>query len=370
MRARVEQSGNTVAVLTPSFDDPIVFEADGIELPELMDHSFAAWLMLPWAMKTGEPVEIDGPVDPVAADNMMRFARTWELWQPKVFSSVAVSGMAQPRLGDRAEEFVFYSGGLDSTDMLLQLGRRDTTVTALTVQGFDYAVGAREQFAALRDRIAPFLDALNYRHASLRVSRVAGGYHSWALQLAAAGFLFSGTHRRGLFASDYNWEQDLAAFPWGLNHVTNRYLRGAEFELESLCEDRTRTMKAEAALNDDTALRATSFCKRPEVRPLNCGTCAKCVRTKAMFAVFGPQPDIFLDRRFDGDMIRAMDLSNKRERAFFVELCQTARERGMLDDIPGMKETFESLKRPSPERRSRIDRIRARFGRAAAGWWS
>ncbi len=344
MRVHVQQSGNSVQVC--GFKEPIVFEVEGFDLGPVRDHTFAAWLLLPWAMRTGEPIEVDGPVDPVAASNMKRFSKSWELWEPQNFHTIDISGTSGTVPTQKAEDFVFYSGGLDSTDMLLQLGRNEKTATALTVHGFDYSVSSTDQFSQLRDRVAPLLEELNYRHVTMRISKMQGGNHSWALQLAGTGFLFPDHFRSGLFAADYSWEQDMMAFPWGLNHVTNRYMVGENFGLKAQCEDRTRAMKAESVMHHPLAIKAASFCKRREVRPRNCGTCEKCLRTKAMFAIFGEQPDIFIDRSFDADLLNSIDLNNKNERSFFVDLCHIARERGAMDRIPGMRERFAELKNP------------------------
>ena len=232
MRVTVKQSGNIVEV--SGYGDPIIFQVEGIDLDPLTDHTFAAWLMLPWAMKTGETIEIDGPVDALAIENIRHFSKAWELWEPHKFSPVDVASASKVVPAEKFGNLVFYSGGLDSTDMLLELGRQAQATTALTVQGFDYSSTRSEQFARLKDQVAPLLDELNYKHATLAISRVSGGYYSWSLQLAAAGFLFAGQFEKALFATDSNWEQDMSLFPWGSNHVTNRYLKGNNFYLTGL----------------------------------------------------------------------------------------------------------------------------------------
>ena len=359
MRVSVNQSGNTIEVA--GFGEPIVLEVTGLELATLQDHTFAAWLMLPWAMKTGEAIEIDGPVDSLAIKNIMQFSKAWELWEPKKFHPVKVIAASEPLPTEKTEDFVFYSGGLDSTDMLLQLGKQAQPTTALTVQGFDYAPSADHQFTKLREQMAPLLEELNYKQVMLRISRKSGGYHSWGLQLASAGFLFSDHFRTGFFSADFNWEQDMAVFPRGSNHITNRYFEGENFQLLGLCEDRTRAMKAQTVARHPIAIKAASFCKRKEFRPRNCGTCSKCLRTKAMFAVLDEKPDIFVDGSYDPSFFKSIDLNNKIERAFFVDLCQMAKENGKLDQIPEMKVIFERLKRPPSKSSVAIEKIMKRI---------
>ncbi|CTQ34655.1 hypothetical protein [Jannaschia rubra] len=365
MRISVSQAGNSVEV--SGFGDPIRFDVTGLDLPPLQDHTFAAWLMLPWAMKTGEAIEIDGPVDPLAIENIRRFSNAWELWEPSKFNPVTVvaASRAEPTTGE--DRLTFYSGGLDSTDMLLQLGRQPHPGTALTVHGFDYPSSAGDQFAELRDQVAPFLEALNYRHVTLSISRVAGGRHSYALRLAAAGFLFSGMFSEGILAADANWEQDMALFPWGLNHVTDRYLKGKNFRISTVGDQKTRPIKAKALLQDKMALQAVSFCKRRAIRPKNCGTCSKCVRTKIMFSVFGDIPEIFVDNSFDASLTNSIDIHDRNERVLLIDLYQIARDEGLDVDLH-VQRLFERLKGAEATTGRRWDRLKNRlFGPRTAG---
>jgi hypothetical protein len=362
MRVSVNQSGNQIEVA--GFGEPVLFEVAGLELKDLQDHTFAAWLLLPWAMQTGEAIEVDGPVDSLAIKNIMRFSKAWELWEPKKFHTVKVVASSEPLPTEKTEDFVFYSGGLDSTDMLLQLGKQARPTTALTVQGFDYSPSADSSFAKLREQMAPLLEELNYNQVMLRISRKSGGYHSWGLQLASAGFLFADHFRKGLFSADYNWEQDMAVFPRGSNHITNRYFKGDNFQISGLCEDRTRAMKAQTVARHPIAIKSVSFCKRKEFRPKNCGTCKKCLRTKAMFAALGEKPDIFVDGSYDPSFLKSIDLNNKIERAFFVDLCQMAQEGGTLDQIPEMKAMLKRLKRPPSKSSVAVQKIMKRMKKA------
>lgn len=344
MRVSVHQSGTGIELRLGS--RAVEMEIDGIDPPPLTDHSFAVWFALPRAMRSGEPIEVDGPIDPAVIENAGRFTRAWELWRPREFRPVRITGAGEPPQpldsDDRDDVLLLYSGGLDSTDMMLQLGPSPRPRTVLTVQGFEYRADDDQRFGGLNAKISGFLAEMNCRQVRLRMSEKPGGYHSWGVQLAAAAFLFSGRFKRACFAADLDWVQDMIAFPWGLNHVTNRYFKGADFQLSALCEDRTRTMKAAAVLDHPSALAALSICKRPEVRPHNCGQCSKCIRTKAIFAVHrSVMPDIFIDPAFGDAEMNQIDLTDKNERAFFVDMVQTARELDRLDSVPGLRRRYE-----------------------------
>ncbi|KIT16903.1 hypothetical protein jaqu_14020 [Jannaschia aquimarina] len=64
-----------------------------------------------------------------------------------------------------------------------------------------------------------------------------------------------------------------------------------------------------------------------------------------MFAAVDERPDIFVNGSYEEPFAKSIDLSNKIERAFFIDLCQMARENGNLDQIPEMKAMFGKLKR-------------------------
>lgn len=352
MAFRVKQNGNRVEICGGS--QTIFFEVEEVSLPPLHDFSFAVWSLLPVAMRDGFDIEIDGPVDPVVADNARRFSRCWELWMPGVFHEVRVAG-SEP--SDRSEgnrpDLMLFSGGVDSTHMLLRRGRREPRSTVLTLQS---TMENAEGFAALLRRTQPVLDDLNYDRMIVRTNAIPfrpgmsrGGpklkpikFHSYALLLAGPAFLLSDLFSEAYFAADFSWEQDVPAFPYGSNHITNRYLRGLSFRLQVLDDDVTKTTKIANIAAKWTALPTLSFCIRKEHRPLNCGTCDKCVRTKAIFAVMlGHMPDIFYDRSFGPELLRVLDLSNGKRRAFLVDLYQHARDRGAISAVPGLEERFQ-----------------------------
>lgn len=379
LTVRVQQSGNQVKLVGAT--TPIYYEVEGIDLPPLRDHNFAVWHALPLALRNGWDLHVDGPVDEEVLRNANCMAQVWEAWQPQQFRAVSVSASETAgdcNAGERREDVTFYSGGIDSTYMLTRLGRRSARSVALIVHGMDYNPEQDGPFSALMQRTAPLLQSLNYDRVVLRTnaSRIASGHHAWGMALAGHGFLFSGLFKRANFAADFTWMQDLVTFPWGLNHVTNRLFRCASFEVVPRCEDATRCEKAGALASDPQALQATSFCKRRDVRPDNCGKCSKCLRTKVMFAAMtGEIPaGVFLDPSFSEREIYAIDLSSTIERVCFVDAYQQARLKGTLSQFPGIEKRF-SREVAAISARARISRAVANlilfgpariFGRRAA----
>ena len=67
--------------------------------------------------------------------------------------------------------------------------------------------------------------------------------------------------------------------------------------------------------------------------PDNCGTCRKCIRTKAMFLVStGSIPEIFVDNSFNE--VLAQQMARKfSERVHLFDIYHCARNRGVLDNL-------------------------------------
>jgi hypothetical protein len=334
----VRQKGNRVEI--HGLPELIHYDVAGIDLPPLTDHSFAIWHVVPILMRRGGRLVVDGPVDPVVIENAERIARAWELWEPAKYRAVEVTASELKAEASSGPDLLLFSGGVDATHMLLSIGRQKIPAFALTMGKRDYPDPAK--FAALLEMTDPLLAELNYRRIVLKTnaSDFPKGRHQYAMELAGAAFLLSGVVGRSFFAADCTWEQDMLISPWGLNHVTNRYLRGSHFETRALYDDVSRAGKVDEISRSIAALNSVSFCKRKEARPRNCGTCSKCLRTKLMFVATGHAiPDIFIDRTFDAaKFIRKIDTSNRVERAFMVDAYQYARDLGVLASLPGIED--------------------------------
>jgi hypothetical protein len=338
----IRQNRNHVEMRGSGID--ATYDVAGLDLPPLTDFSFAVWHLLTKAMQTGEPIHIDGPVDPVVIANAERISRIWEMWQPSSLRQVRVTASEEAVPAEPAKgEVVFYSGGVDSTHLLVSLQDSPDKV-ALTVQGFDYDIANTEGFSALLALTAPLLVQQKRERITLHtnVNAISRGRISWGLSLAGCAFLLSGLFSKALAAADFTPAQDFVSFPWGSNHITNRYLAGTSFRLETMFAEASRCDKVRALAANPLALQSLSFCTKRNMRPRNCGRCAKCLRTKAMFAVAtGTVPDIFLDPAFDSAAIDSFDLRANSDRAFFIDLYQEARATGALERYPALQRKFE-----------------------------
>lgn len=337
---------------------PILYRVRGIEMPELSDMSFAVWHLLPFAMRDGSSIHIDGPVDPVILEKAERMSRTWEMWRPREFRSVKVTALpSQAGPTDRTGDLSMFSGGIDSTYMFLEHGRRQSPSAALTVQGMEYSHKADEQFERAVRHVQPLLDELNYYRLTVNsnLRELTRGYHSYACVIAGYAFLFRDVFAKAYFAADLSWEQDLAHFPWSLNHVTNRYFEGSGFACLAVNDQVTRAQKVERIAQDPVALTSLSFCTDKAIRPDNCGKCKKCLRTKAMFVgMTGAIPaGVFIDEQKPSLSIK--DLTGS-EQSFLVDLYQRARDKGHLAEVAGLENAMRSLQAKASWR-ARIKRL-------------
>lgn len=341
MKVSIAQHGNEVRIVGSNGLD-MFFRVSGIELPREIDPSFAVWALLPLAMRSGSNVTIAAQIDPEVEQNAHMLSRIWEIWAPHEFREVQIVGVGHPAYAARSlgRTVTLFSGGIDSTQALLTKDRRAGD-HALTICGLDYKLETdKGKFARLLRKTDPLLEELGLPRIVIETN---AGQHSRNLRLthgfvlAACTFLLRDLFDDAEIAADFTWEQDMVAFPWGTNHVTNRYFAGTGFALRTVGAELSRTQKIAAISARLPEPQTLSFCGDRQYRPDNCGRCAKCVRTKAMFiATTGALPPIFVDNSLSESLIGAVDLSDRKERAFFAELFAEARERGRTDDIPGL----------------------------------
>lgn len=361
----VKQKGNRIDLIGARI--PVFYEVSGIELPELQDHSFAVWHLLPSSMKSGQPIHIDGPVDPEVIKNAKEFSRIWELWEPTKFRQISITSSEKslpPKqaLQKREEKLACFSGGIDSTHMLLNMGIQEKRGTILGIHGMEIHYDNKQQFEELSNWTKPLLEYLNYDRVTVRTnaSKIGGGYHSWALSLAGNAYLFRQLFEECVFASDFTAAEDFVSFPYGSNSISNLLLAGSDYRLRSLCNQYSRVDKLEPITQNHIALQSVTFCKQKHLRPRNCGTCDKCIRTKIMMIVASGRiaEEIFINPTLNRKLVHSLNFSNKIEQTFFISACQFAREKNVLSKIPGLEEKFYAIQNPLS---SRIRRFFKRY---------
>ena len=334
----VRQDGNSINVQGDGID--VVFSVEGVALPRRADPSFAVWGLLQRAMEEGFNLHINEPVDPRVAANAEQLSQVWEMWAPNHFRSIKVTSASGWSRGSeiRKPRVHLYSGGVDSTYSLLKDRLPDAPGYAVTVCGVDQT--HEGNFPSLLDKTAPLLDKLNYERISVWTNAQRNPPAlTHGFTLAASAFLLSDLFVCGTLAADSTLAEDMATFPWGTNHVTNEYFAGSDFFVQSAGADSKRTEKIAALVDAGIDPTWLSFCRK--AIPANCGTCGKCIRTKAMFLVAtGNIPNIFVNNRFDYALIKEIG-SKYAHRVHLFDIYHCAKNRGMLDKFPGLENVVE-----------------------------
>lgn len=327
---------------------------------------FAVWASLPIAMRYGGVLQVNGATSTAARQNAENLSVIWSTWMPQLFRPVRVvsQGFPEPELKRSGKDLMLYSGGVDSTFALQRyVESGNPAPDLLTIQGMDYRRQDHERFQKLQERTARFRkryagESIEVRSNAATVMRRFGVSSSigHGFQLFSTLFLFDHAYDQGLIAADFTTDQDYLTIPWGTNSLTNPMFVGGRMKIVTLSNDVTRGEKLRSLHSDEMSLRTLSFCKNYSVRPDNCGTCSKCVRTKAMFHAAGLEiPKIFLIDGFDSNDLRFLDLSKPIEVAFCADVLNLARESGRLDDFSIISDQLFSKKK-----RSKLARLRAK----------
>jgi hypothetical protein len=327
------------------------YSVEGLTLPPNADASFAVWGLMPWAMEKGCNLHFTQPIDPQVAANAERASQIWEMWLPDRYRSIQIGseGVWKRPVRQRSSRLQLFSGGVDSVFAALNrppqasTGHAPSQKTCLvTVNGIDKV--ADTNFDALLNKTHPLLKALNCERAIIRTdakrdpSELTHGF-----TLASCLFLCSDLFEEGILAADWTHAADFSVHPWGSNHVTNALFAGSDFAVRTVSAELGRTEKIEAIVAAGIDLNHLSFCRRLKAIPENCGTCQKCIRTKAMFLVVtGEIPSIFLDNTFDETFLsKLVDLRNERVELF--DLYFFAKERSLLHRLPSLPKVIEAF---------------------------
>jgi hypothetical protein len=345
----VIQDGNSLAI---EGDEIVVhFSVERMDLPLEIDPSFAVWALLAFAMEGGFNLHIKRPIDPVVAANAERLTRIWEMWVPSRYRSIKVSGEGEwsRKLRERLPRVQLYSGGCDSTYAILKGRDPVKRGYVATICGLDYGrnKGDSDAFAKLLAKTEPLLEALNYQRIIIRTDASRPPQRlTHAFTLASSLFLLSDLFAEGLLAADLTPPQDAVAFPWGSNHITNPYLAGSDFAVRTICAEVGRTAKL-AAIASTQYLPFLACCRQSDSAPVNCGVCWKCVQTKAMLlAVTGSIPDIFRNRTLDERLMQ--NFRPDKYRAELFDLYRYAKDRGVVDIVPGLERLVEQRRAAPP----------------------
>ena len=319
-------------------------------------NDFAIWASLPIAMRYGGVLQINGATSAIAREKAEQLSVIWSTWMPKTFRPVRVTsaGFADAGAGSSDRALMLYSGGVDSTFALKRyVEEGNPKPDLLTIHGMDYCREDHERFEKLKKRTERFREIYAGENIEVRSNAASIMRHfgvspsiGHGFQLFSTLFLFDAAYGCGLISADFTTSQDYLTVPWGTNSLTNSLFQGSRMHIDTLSNDITRGEKLRQLYSDNLALNTLSFCTNYSVRPDNCGTCSKCVRTKAMFHAAGLEiPDIFLISGFDANDLRFLDLTKPIENVFCTDVLELARQSGRLGDFKLIADQLYSKKK-------------------------
>ncbi|MEZ5181618.1 MAG: hypothetical protein R2702_07070 [Acidimicrobiales bacterium] len=267
----------------------------GARLPTTSDAALVAGL-LP-AMRRGEPLRIEGPVDAglrARSDEVQAIFATWDRalrprsrWYRRVAVEAGATPTATPTTAPATA--AFFTGGVDSFHTALR-HRRDLDLLVY-VHGFDVALDD----LPLRRRVSAHLRAaaddlgieLLEVESDLQALGDAHGvgwpdYHGAAL--ATIGHLLAPRVGRVLVPATHTYAhlEGLGSHP-----LVDRLWSSAAIEIVHDGADATRADKLRAIAEEPTARRHLRVCWENRDGAYNCGRCEKCVRTGVAVRVAG-----------------------------------------------------------------------------------
>lgn len=270
--------------------------------PELGD-SGAPWLllMLPLAVRSGEPIELDLPVDPLFLENARGLLDTWTHWYSDL-QHADIHAPPQPARPANGKAVQFFSGGLDSWFTLL----RHTEATArfpqvghvddmITVWGFDIPIDRPDEFHKLADDVRETAEAYGKRSipvaTNLRALTDASWQAAWlrwgpqvhGAALAATALMLERRYSAVKIASTHRfWEP----FPYGSHPMTDILFSTSTTTFAHDHALYGRPDKIERIAESEYALSKLRVC-HAEGKFRNCSKCIKCHRMLLCFDSLG-----------------------------------------------------------------------------------
>lgn len=323
------------------------FEFPISDTPELDNLDFAIWAVLPFAMRVGKDIHINGVVSNRVIASAEMVADVWEKWLPYHFTRVRVSAEeTTSTTGDASGALSFYSGGVDSTHAILKAHEREGELSdGLTVHGMDYSHDDDGKFQGFLDRIRPFFETYLKKYMIVRTNIYdlykqtdinIGTHHiTHIFTLFASGSIFS-AYAEYRIASDHRLDHQFVVMPYGSNLATNRLMKSKNGRLRSMDDDISRTAKIAYLAKSGLDLRCISMCQVASAQPRNCGKCRKCARTKANFVAVGLEiPDMFIDNSFDPAWCDVLDFRHPGDHLYTGDILSEVENAGREDVFPG-----------------------------------
>jgi hypothetical protein len=368
-----------------TYDDPsLPPEQYWLEVPDrlsgFLSRSGNTWLayLLPVAVRLGEPLRIDLPVDRLLLENTGELMRIWKGWYPHlhVVPVEAEAVDAAPREGAGRTASLF-SGGVDAFHAVLDYdakadgGSQAPIDDLIVIWGFDMDLDWHEAIRDVREGLQGAASDLgkelveiasNVRDTRLRainLSLSTGAY------LAGTALALEERYGRVLIPSSFEYR---SLHPFGSHPQTDPLFSTERTQIVHYGTASTRTEKTALVAQSDVAMRVLRVCWDTDTGG-NCGECDKCYRTMITLDILGALDRCvtFKGKHYDLEKVAHSHSISFQETFFYREIAAFAR----AQERPDIAQALESGVRRSKRARRwlpLLHRVRQRLEDTSVLW--
>ena len=323
-----------------------------------LGHDPFAVLALPIAGRVGEPIRGDGKISNVLLHNLNEAAGVYASYFPKRFRPPPIELEVEVRSRGLGETASFFSGGVDSLYNVAEMDRRAERRQGVPVDrlwlvhGFDILLQQEVLWEQSRSRLEEaYGNLLPQRLEKIRtnIREVYDPFVSWpqlgfSAALGGLAKFFAPTVSRVLVAS-YAGYADV--IPHASSPLVDPLWSCDEQDIVHFSCLATRLEKLRVIGERPELLSGLRVCWKNDGDRYNCGTCEKCVRTRAQLNVLGLDEHCHpFEGSFDPSTVAGVKLSWKRSESylwgFWKEIADEARARGTA---PKTRKAIEGMLR-------------------------
>lgn len=256
-------------------------------------YDFVGFALAAVSMSRNIAIDLDFPVSPSFAERLDRITRAYRLWSIDTLAPVRVYPGALMEMTPRARAggIICLSGGVDSLGAALEARADSGPTHGLLIAGADYTSAEDAGFQQLRDRVRRLAGKLDLEllvvENTIRMEKFNWGMlHGFNLGFCL--HFLSPRFEYGAFAQDNTlYQQPLRGF-WGNLAALEQLLTTDQFPVRTygLLTDRIEKLRRIVAF-DATLLADLSVCYTDKTTGENCGSCPKCIQTRAALHAIG-----------------------------------------------------------------------------------